>query len=199
MDASVAERPLPLCGSNLEFLWRADPRMIGIRMARYKFVAKMLAGCERVLEVGAGDGQLAQIVRQTVGEVMCVDLAPQGPYVMRCDVVRESPRGMYDGAYALDVIEHVAPEDEEAFLTNLCRALSTTGTCVIGVPSLESQAYASEISRKGHVNCKTEDELRTLLKRHFRNVYLFGMNDEALHTGYGAMCHYRLALCTGVR
>lgn len=198
MDAAVAERPVPLCGSNLEFLWRSDPRMIGIRMARYKFAAKVLAGCERVLEIGAGDGQLANIVRQTVGRVTCCDLDPQGGSVMRCDLVKESPRGAYDGMYALDVLEHVSPADEEAFMRNLVRPLLPIGTCVIGTPSLESQAYASEISLKGHVNCKTEEGLRALLKRHFRNVYLFGMNDETLHTGFGPMCHYRLAVCTGV-
>jgi hypothetical protein len=26
---------------------------------------------------------------------------------------------------------------------------------------------------------------------------VFGMNDEVLHTGFGPMCHYRLAICTG--
>jgi hypothetical protein len=34
------------------------------------------------------------------------------------------------------------------------------------------------------------------LTPHFSNVFMFGMNDETLHTGYGPMCHYRLAVCT---
>jgi hypothetical protein len=25
---------------------------------------------------------------------------------------------------------------------------------------------------------------------YFRNVFMFGMNDEVVHTGYGPMCHY---------
>lgn len=186
-------------GSNLGHLWETDPRMVGIRHARYKFVAKMLAGCERVLEVGAGDGSLAQIVRQTVRRVVCCDLDPQGPDVLRLDLVHEMPQGIFDAAYALDVLEHVAPADEDAFLGNLVLAVPPSGTVILGTPSLESQAYACDISRRGHVNCKTEDELRDTLRRHFRNVYLFGMNDETLHTGYGPMCHYRLALCAGVR
>lgn len=185
-------------GSNLAHLWQADPRMIGIRMARYKFAAKMLAGAERVLEVGAGDGHLAQIVRQTVGKVICCDLDPQAEDVLRFDLVKGALPMTFDGAYALDVLEHVAPEDEAAFLGNLCIGLPASATVVIGTPSLESQAYGCDISRRGHVNCKTEEGLRDTLRRHFRNVYLFGMNDETLHTGYGAMCHYRLAVCTGV-
>jgi hypothetical protein len=31
---------------------------------------------------------------------------------------------------------------------------------------------------------------------YFRNVFLFGMNDEVLHTGYYDMCHYLWALCS---
>lgn len=185
-------------GSNLGHLWQADPRMIGIRMARYKFVAKMLARAERVLEVGAGDGHLAQIVRVAVGQLVCSDLEPQGEGVLRYDLVAAPPPMLFDAAYALDVLEHVAESDEDAFLGNLCLALPPHGTVVIGTPSLESQPYACDISRRGHVNCKTEEGLRDTLRRHFRNVYLFGMNDETLHTGYGPMCHYRLAVCTGV-
>lgn len=184
-------------GSNLEILWKTDPRLLGIRMARYKFVAKMLADAGRVLEIGAGDGELANIVRQTVGELVCCDLEPQGAGVERVDLVREAPRGVFDAVYALDVLEHVEPADEDAFMHNIGRALGSFGTCIIGMPSLEAQPYASPVSRIGHVNCKTEDGFRRVMRKHFRNVYLFGMNDEVLHTGYGPMCHYRLALATG--
>jgi SAM-dependent methyltransferase len=186
-------------GSNIGLLWAADPRMVGIRMARYKFVAKMLTGAGRVLEVGAGDGSFAQIVRQAVGELVCCDKEPQSPSVQRSDFSVHSPRGTFDAVYALDVLEHVPPHLEDEFLANVARALAPRGTCIIGMPSLESQPYACDISRRGHVNCKTEDGLRELMGRHFHNVYLFGMNDEVLHTGYGPMCHYRLAIATGAR
>ena len=55
--------------------------------------------------------------------------------------------------------------------------------CIVGTPSLESQVYASEISKLEHVNCKTKEGLRLVMKRHFREVFMFGMNDETLHTG----------------
>lgn len=186
-------------GSNLGFLWETDPRMIGIRLARYKFVAKMLAGARRVLEVGAGDGALSRIVEYVVGTLNRCDLEPQGSGIEQLDLTREAPAGKYDAIYALDVLEHVAAAEQDAFLGNLRSALSPFGTCIIGMPSLESQQYASDISRRGHVNCKTEAALRELMLKHFRNVYLFGMNDETLHTGFGPMCHYRLALATGAR
>ena len=41
--------------------------------------------------------------------------------------------------------------------------------------------------------------LRELMGRYFQNVFMFGMNDEVLHTGYGPMCHYLWALAAGVK
>ena len=84
-------------------------------------------------------------------------------------------------------------------MRRMVAALAKDGAMIIGMPSLESQQYASAPSRAGHVNCKTEDGLRALMLRFFENVFLFGMNDEVLHTGYGPMCQYRLALACGPR
>src|SRR5262249_34885242 len=33
----------------------------------------------------------------------------------------------------------------------------------------------------------------------FDNVFMFGMNDEVVHTGYAPMCHYLWSLAVGVR
>jgi hypothetical protein len=63
-------------------------------------------------------------------------------------------------------------------------SLEPHGIAIVAMPSLESQAYASPISRAGHVNCKTMPELRSFLELHFHNVFVFSMNDEVVHTGY---------------
>jgi hypothetical protein len=44
---------------------------------------------------------------------------------------------------------------------------------IIGTPSLESQPHASELSKRHHVNCKTEDGLRETMERHFHSVYMY--------------------------
>jgi len=67
------------------------------------------------------------------------------------------------------------------------------------MPSLESQKYASKLSRIGHVNCKTKNELKNFLYRHFNNVYLFSMNDEVVHTGFDQMSHYIIAISTSAK
>lgn len=183
-------------GSNLDYLLKQDPKMVGVRLARYKWVSKMLKGFESVLEIGAGSGFGAHVVRPEVKSLTLCDLNG-GEGILKVDYTKETIDPPFAGIYALDVLEHV--EAEDAFMRNVCESLKEDGTCIIGIPSLESQAYACELSKAGHVNCKTEEELRSLMKKYFKCVYLFGMNDEVVHTGFGGMCHYRLALANSPR
>jgi SAM-dependent methyltransferase len=197
--------------------YEVDARRLGFVLARYKFVAKSLSGCERVLEIGCGDAFGTRVVAQSVGYVMATDFdaamiddacgrqQPSNVHFAQHDMTA-GPRyvpdrlpKVFDAAYALDVLEHVRPDHEGAFLGNVALSIGEHGTFICGMPSLESQAFASELSKAGHVNCKTEDDLRATLKKYFRNVLVFGMNDEVVHTGFGPMCHYRLAVCTGAK
>jgi Methyltransferase domain len=177
-----------------------DPKHLGFVLARYKFVARMLQGKRNVLEVGCGDGTGARVVAPAVHNLVLTDKIArdhcythdmtEGPFI------RFPSFPTWDAIYALDVLEHIRERDEGEFLHNICGCLHDRGVCIIGMPSLESQSFASPSSKALHVNCKTEKGLRTALEHFFFNVFLFGMNDETLHTGYGPMCHYRLAVCT---
>jgi hypothetical protein len=75
--------------------------------------------------------------------------------------------------------------------------LTPHGVCLLGSPSLQSQAYASPPSKAGHVNCKTAPEFKRLMQKFFHNVFIFSMNDEVVHTGYYAMAHYLWAMGVG--
>ncbi len=102
--------------------------------------------------------------------------------------------GRYDGAYALDVIEHIQPKEEDVFVGNIVKSLSSQGALILGCPTVQSQAYASPQSKAGHVNCKDGKTMRTLLSKFFHNVFVFSMNDEVVHTGYYPMAHYVFGL-----
>lgn len=195
-------------GVNHAAAWQRDPKHLGFMLARYKFVAKMFAGMANVLEVGCGDATGVPIVAQAVGALLVCDKDPEVIRSISTDdryvntVVHDillrplHPNALgWDGIFALDVLEHIPAEDEDRFLANICASLAPHGSCIIGMPSLESQPYASPKSVAGHVNCKTEDGLRETMRRHFHCVFLFGMQDETLTTGFGPMCNYRLALC----
>ncbi|MBM3491197.1 MAG: class I SAM-dependent methyltransferase [Alphaproteobacteria bacterium] len=191
-------------------VWHDDPRRLAFVLARYKFVAKMLAGAEAVLEVGCGDAFGARIVQQDVGSLTVVDIDP----LFIADIEkRADPRwslkaavhdmlsgpfaGPFDAIYSLDVLEHIAELEEDAFLGNAAASLGPHGVMIVGMPSLASQAHASPQSRIGHVNCRNAPDLKASLARHFRNVFVFSMNDEVVHTGFWPMAHYYLALCCG--
>lgn len=189
--------------------WHDDPRRLLFILARYKFVARMLAGHKRVLEVGCGDAFASRLVQQEVGELTAVDFDPvfvadakermSDRWRFECrvhDLVVDGPvaGGPYDAAYGLDVLEHIPPESENAFLANLAASVSPHAMVVIGTPSATAAAHASAASKAGHVNLKDAAGLRASLSKHFRHVLLFSMNDEVVHTGFYPMAHYLLAV-----
>jgi 2-polyprenyl-3-methyl-5-hydroxy-6-metoxy-1,4-benzoquinol methylase len=193
--------------------WTDDPRHLLFTLARYKFVAKMLTGKNRVLEVGCADAFGTRLVVQEVKHLTASDF----DQTFVADVLRRMDErwgfdckqhdlltgpfpGTFDAAYALDVIEHIDAGQEALFVGNLVNCLTPEGVLILGSPSLESQAYASQPSKAGHVNCKTGKTMRTLLEKFFHNVFVFSMNDEVVHTGYFPMAHYVFGIgCTRTR
>jgi 2-polyprenyl-3-methyl-5-hydroxy-6-metoxy-1,4-benzoquinol methylase len=189
-------------------VWRDDPRRLLFVLARYKFVAKMFSGMQRVLEVGCADAFGTRVVRQEVAQVVATDFDPV--FIQRNqeranakwnisfrvhDMMAGPLAEGFDGAYAVDVLEHIQPADEHRFLANIAGSLSPQGVCLVGSPSLHSQVYASPPSKAGHVNCKDAAGLRATMSKHFHNVFLFSMNDEVVHTGFTPLAHYLWALC----
>jgi 2-polyprenyl-3-methyl-5-hydroxy-6-metoxy-1,4-benzoquinol methylase len=206
LDA-VAARGFERLGLRSSQSWHDDPRHLLFRLSRYKFVAKMLSGREHVLEIGCGDAFGTRIVQQEVKALSATDfdavfvedvkarMTERWRFpVFTHDLLAGPISGDFDGVFALDVLEHIAPADEHVFLTNGFAPLSEHGVAIIGMPSLESQVYASPTSRAGHVNCKTMPDLKHTMERHFHNVFMFGMNDEVVHTGYHKTAHYIFAL-----
>jgi cyclopropane fatty-acyl-phospholipid synthase-like methyltransferase len=204
----IVERGVERLGLMTGWAWHDDPRHLLFTLARYKFVAKMLAGRDRVLEIGCSDGFATRLVAQTVKTVVGVDFdsrfiedavarrSDRWPIdFLLHDVLASPVPGKFDGAYSLDVLEHIPAEQEDRFLQNIRASLAASGTLIVGTPSLASQHYASPQSKEGHVNCKTAEELKATLLRHFEQVFMFSMNDEVVHTGYSNMAHYYLAVC----
>src|SRR5437588_4491787 len=111
--------------------WNHDPKRLAFTLARYKFVARMLAGRKHVLEVGCGDAFGTRIVQQSVGRLTAVDFDPlfiadvrehMNPHwafeVLEHNLMSGPAPGEYDAAYALDVLEHVQEKDEDRFIRN---------------------------------------------------------------------------------
>jgi 2-polyprenyl-3-methyl-5-hydroxy-6-metoxy-1,4-benzoquinol methylase len=189
-------------------VWHDDPRRLAFTLARYKFVAKMMSGRTHVVEIGCADAFASRIVLQEVQKLTVIDFDPVFIQDVESRMDRDWPleahvhdmvaapfAGQFDGAYALDVLEHIKPSDEDTFLANIASSLTENAVGVFGMPSLESQTYASPGSKMGHVNCKSGNDFKATLARHFKNIFIFSMNDEVVHTGFYPMAHYLLALC----
>ena len=192
--------------------WYQDPKHLVFRLSRYKFVSKMLAGRDRVLEIGCGDAFGTRIVQAEVGELTAIDfdavfvenvkerMVERWKFDIFVHDMLDGPvPGSYDAVYSLDVLEHIEPAQERLFLQNAFAPLGPNGAAVIGLPSLESQPYASPQSVAGHINCKSAPELKEAMSKHFHNVFIFSMNDEVVHTGFHKMANYVFAIGAGKR
>lgn len=194
-------------------MWRIDPKLLSFTLARHKFVAKMFSGLDRVLEVGCGDAFASRLLHPEVKEIHSIDFDPVfindakkrvesgWPVTLAVhDILKDGPYvtgGQFDAAFSLDVVEHIPEKQEDLYVRNIASSLTPTGVFICGSPSIESQPYASPPSKEGHINCKSGKALQSLLKKYFHNVFLFGMNDEVLHTGFTPMCHYLFVLAVG--
>lgn len=196
-------------GPMASWAWHDDPRHVLFTLSRYKFVAKMFHQFKNVLEVGCGDGFYSRIVAQTVERLVAIDFdddlinkantfnqSTKWPiHFHTVNPIHETLEGSYDGIYHVDVLEHISPQNEKKFIEQQLAVLTPGGCMLVGTPSLESQQYASPQSKQGHINCKTQAQLKQLMQQWFHHVFIFSMNDEVMHTGYASMSHYNFALC----
>lgn len=183
-----------------------DPKHLLFTLARYKFAAKLL-GDHRdldVLEVGCSEGLATRLLAQAARSVVAVDFdAAAIDWARRQGVdrvqfhhadFRRASLGRFDAAVSIDVIEHCARDQEVQFVRNLHRHLRPHGFCIVGTPNRSASQYASQLSELGHINLFDAPRLTALFREHFHNVFLFGMNDEVVHTGFAPMCHYLFVL-----
>ncbi len=195
-------------------IWRSDPRHLSFLLARYKFCAKTLSGKSSVLEVGCGDVLGAQLILQEVESVHGIDFEPliindakkrleaediRGLTFEVHDITKSELNRTFDAGFCLDVIEHIPPELEEQFMSNICKSLESNAVFIIGTPNIAAQCHASEASAEGHFKLKSASGLKEVLLRHFNNVFIFSMNDEVVHTGFYPMAHYLIAVGVGCR
>ena len=198
----------PVClGPFITAALRDDPRWLCFHLSRYKAASRLLPQpSANVLELGCGEGLGTAILAQSAAQCTAVDGNPQAiaaakglgvPVKFIEDAFLGKRYGQFRACVSLDVLEHFPQQQEEAFLQTCLDNLTQDGLCILGTPNITAARYASPLSRKTHINLYDAQRLRSLLARGFQNVLVFGMNDEVLHTGYYAMCHYLLGIGMG--
>lgn len=199
-----------------ESVAKDDFKMFGVGLSRYKFAGKLIEGKENVIEIGCNSGFGTRMLLQFVNEVLGGDFdedaiefakehyANERLHFTYMDIVNDTVfvnehSNHFDAAVSLDVIEHISMENETDFLKHICSLVNQNGVVIIGTPNITASEYQSEISRAGHINLYSAERLKTLMNQFFFNVFMFGMNDELVHTGFLPMAHYLFAVGVGKR
>ena len=206
VKALVSEHSLKL-GPYFAYQLSETPKHLLFTFARYKFAASMLPLSKEteVLELGCNEGIGTLILTDKAKRIVAVDfdenavafaketLSGREITFLHADFL-DKQFGAFDAVISLDVIEHINKKDETLYFKTVMDNLRDQGICIIGTPNVTASQYASEHSKKGHVNMYSAEMLYAKMSQYFHNVFLFGMNDEILHTGFYPMCHYLLAI-----
>jgi SAM-dependent methyltransferase len=177
-----------------------------IRLARYKFVARLIKKEDRLLEIGSGSGLGSIFLSQHCAHVTGLEVKSTEVDEARAlnrrenvefrvgDLFEEPVGPAYDVVVALDVIEHLHPEGAERFVTAMAALLKPEGLLVIGTPSIHSYPHQGPLSRASHVKCYDLPELLDLIGHCCGRTVPFCMNDELVHTGHPKMAWYYFVL-----
>ncbi len=199
-----------------------DVKKFMITLARYKFAGKMLEHRDyiKVLELGCNEGLGAYFFMQMENchEYVGVDINEDNlqwanqkvkPYrvkygkkleFIKGDITNKSHDfvkggGKYTSIICLDVIEHIEHTKEMNVLDTIVDNLQEDGVAIIGTPNISMKQYQSLATQKVHINMFDVHRLYKLMNSRFQNVFMFGMNDEVVHTGFAPMDCYLFALC----
>jgi 2-polyprenyl-3-methyl-5-hydroxy-6-metoxy-1,4-benzoquinol methylase len=195
-------------GHHWSFNLYNDPKRLSFVLSRYKFAAKMASKNKDVLELGCSEGIgstiLSEFAKSYTGVDMDIDAinaAKQNLSSDKMNFIQDDFLGKSYGNFgtvvSLDVVEHIVPVSEQLFFKTIYINLAEDGIGVVGTPNMTSAAYASLASQAGHVNMFDEKKLKTAMERLFHIVFVFGINDEIVHTGFSPMAHY--LVCIGCR
>ncbi len=182
-------------------------------LAGYKFAVKMLQNRTdlRIVDFGCNGGVGDLFIKQNcnVKDVLGIDfdneaiswanenISDDVLHFLEGDFFEVSipDYGKYNAVVSLDVIEHIPQKDEKQYRDLIYDCLDDSGVAMIGTPNVTMFPYASPWNKEAHINNFDQKRLYDLFAERFRNVFIFGMNDEVLNTGFYPFSCYILALC----
>lgn len=195
-------------GTHWSYNLRNDPKRLAFVLSHYKFAAKMSPKGSSVLELGCSEGIGVPILSEFAKTYTGVDSDKQAIDCAQINWGNENIRfvqedfldksyGLFDTIVCMDVVEHIVYEYEHIFFKTLFENINDDGIAIIGTPNITSSPYASPASQSGHVNLFDNNRLRIAMESVFTKVFMFGGNDEVIHTGFAPMAHYVIALGCG--
>jgi cyclopropane fatty-acyl-phospholipid synthase-like methyltransferase len=190
---------------NLQDGFLKDPLITTIKLARYKFPAKMLSLDDDVLDLGCGSGFGTYFyATHTNGHVTGIDANSETTRnnetfqrknlsFIQADITSppaEITTQKYNVITSVDVIEHFDRGTGIEILNNYAKLIESGGMMITGTPNVHSTEYRSESSKKVHIYEYDPEELREIMNDLFDRVLYFSMNDEIVHTGHNKMAWF---------
>jgi hypothetical protein len=81
----------------------------------------------------------------------------------------------------------------------IVRCLHPDGVLLTETSNVTASQYASPKNEVAHISLNSTKMLEEMTRKYCKNVFMFGMNDEVLHTSYAQICHYIWSLDAGIR
>jgi len=182
------------------------PRRLFFALSYYNFAAKIIGNNKKVLDIGCNEGLGTYFLSQKCGFAKGIDFDKEAIIIARKNykssnlvfnvenVFHMKDEKKWDAIVSFDVIEHILSKNADDFLHKIQHALKDYGYLIIGTPSHISQQFASEVTKKGHINVYTYDRLKKEMEKYFKYVFLFSAHDEIVHTGYLPLANYYIAI-----
>ncbi|MDR3623854.1 MAG: class I SAM-dependent methyltransferase [Chlamydiales bacterium] len=208
--ASVAEQmknePPIIFGENVSHCFYREPRKMLNFLSYYKFAAKLIGVGKKVLDIGCDEGLGTVVIGKECGFAKGIDVnevaieAARGNFTSSNvefevqNVLQKSTQELWDAVISFGFIENVLLENVSKFFKKITSSLKEDGLAVIGTPSLISQQFVSETSKKGYVNIYSPERLEKEMKEHFEFVFMFAANDEVVHAGFLPLAEYLIVV-----
>ncbi len=178
------------------------PRRLLFALSYYDFAANIIGKNKKVLDIGCNEGLGTYLLSRKCGFAKGIDFDKEAILSAKknfdfCNlefeeenIFENKDENKWDAIVNFDVIEHILPTNADAFFKKIQIGLKENGFAIIGTPSLISQQFASEVTKKGHINVYTHKRLEKEMRKHFKYVFLFAAHDEIVHTGFLPMANY---------
>ncbi len=139
---------------------------------------------DSLVDIGCGDGRLlAELATKTTAKLHGTDFSEKALSFARAfspstvSFSKEFPDTPFDVFTAIEVFEHIHPDDADGFLATCANTLQPDGIGIISVPTTNIPLNAK------HYRHFTEESLKEALREHFTVEKIVFLNGKTLVSG----------------
>ena len=189
-----------------------NPLMATVKLARFKFVSKMLDKNDRIIDVGCGGGLSTFYYSNFCSKALGIDNDSRrkkewcSHKSKKLDFIHLDAKSLdkikFDANCIINVdfIEHISKKEGINFIKDCKHYLENQTNkrnkmLIIGTPSYYSKKYRAKHNLKHHKYEYKPEELYNLCSKNFSRVLKFSMNDELVHTGFDKLGWFFFLIC----